>query len=243
MPVGPRELARRARELRSRIGQQVAELRSEAGVTQAELARCADIDPGHLWRIEAGRVAASVAVLQAIGACLGCDLGVRFFAGSGPRIHDRFQAPIIEALLRVRHASWAGQPEVPVPAARGVIDLVLTRGAGRCTIACECHSELRRLELVLRRAAEKAEGLGPRFEDGPPASSLLLLRSTEATRAAARAFEATLAAAYPGRAADAFDALTSPTAPWPGATILWARLEAGRAEILDAPPRGVRLGR
>lgn len=243
MPVGPRELARRVRELRSRIGQQIAELRTEAGVTQAELARCAGIDAAHLLRIEAGRVAASVAVLQAIGACLGCDLGVRYFQGAGPRLHDRFQAPIIEALLRVRHPSWTGKPEVPVPAARGVIDLVLTRAGDQCTIACECHSELRRLDLVLRRAAEKAEALGPGFEGGPPASGLLLLRSTEATRAAARAFEATLAAAYPGRTSDAYAALTSPTAPWPGPTILWARLEARRAEILAAPPRGVRVGR
>jgi hypothetical protein len=73
-------------------------------------------------------------------------------------------------------------------------------------------------------------------------SSLLLLRSTEQTRAIARAYEATLASAYPGRAADAFAALSSADTPWPGNSILWARFEAGRVTLLDAPPRGVRVG-
>jgi hypothetical protein len=206
------------------------------------LAKCAGITNGYLWKIETGEGRPSLETLTALGACLGAELSVRLFPGSGPRLHDRFQAPMIEALLRICSPSWRSQPEVPVPAARGVIDLVLARGADQCTVACECHSELRRLELVIRRAAEKSEALGSRFQGGRPASRLLLLRSTEATRAVARAFEATLAAAFPGRAADAFAALTS-DAPWPGATILWARLESGVATILEAPPRGVRVGR
>jgi transcriptional regulator with XRE-family HTH domain len=241
--VGSRELARREAELRRRIGRQVQELRSEAGVSQRQLARCAGVSAGYLWKIEAGEASASLQVLTAIGACLGADASVRFFPGAGPRLHDRFQAPMVEALLRIRHASWSAQPEVPVPAARGVIDLVLARAADRCTIACECHSELRRLELVLRRAAEKATALGPRFDDGAPTSTLLLLRSTESTRAIAKGYEATLTAAYPARAADAHAALTTANAAWSGAAILWARFERGRAQILDAPPRGVRVGR
>jgi hypothetical protein len=190
-----------------------------------------------------GEDQASADTLLRVGACLGADLSVRFFPGSGPRLHDRFQAPIIEAVLRICSSAWRATPEVPVPAARGVIDVVLVRGLDQVTVACECHSELRRLEQVIRRAAEKAAGLGPQIEGGPPASSLLLLRSTEQTRAIARAYEATLGSAFPGKAANAYRALTSLDAPWPGPTILWARLERGRATILDAPPRGVRVGR
>ena len=218
-------------------------MRTEAGVGPAALARCAGITPGYLWKIEAGHARASAETLIALGACLGTELGMQFYPTVGPRLHDRFQAPMLEALLRIRHPSWSGQPEVPVPAARGVIDLVLARAGDRCTVACECHSELRRIELVIRRATEKAHALGPRFEGGPPASSLLLLRSTASTRAIARAYEATLSGAFPGRAADAYGALTSSGVPWPGNSILWARLESGRAEILDTPPRGVRVGR
>jgi hypothetical protein len=71
---------------------------------------------------------------------------------------------------------------------------------------------------------------------------MLLLRSTTSTRAVAQAYEATLAAAFPSRTAEAVAALRGEAA-WPGPAIVWARVEAGRAEIMDAPPRGVRVGR
>jgi transcriptional regulator with XRE-family HTH domain len=238
--VGPREIARRHRQLRSSIGRQITELREEAGITVSELARGAGIDLGHLWRIEAGSANASLEVLVAIAATLGADLGTRLFPGSGPRLHDRFQAPMIEALLRHLDSRWMARPEFAVPSARGVIDLVLALRGGGLTIACECHSELRRLEQVLRRSNEKAIAL-----EGPEGSvsRLLLLRSTTATRDVARHYEATLAAAYPARSADALAALRGETADWPGPAIIWARLEGGRAQLLDGPPRGVRVGR
>jgi hypothetical protein len=149
---------------------------------------------------------------------------------------------MIEALIRALAAGWRTAPEVPVPAARGVIDLLLTRQSDRTTVACECHSELRRLDLAIRRATEKAAALEARFEGGPPASSLLLLRSTESTRAIARAYESTLSAAYPARTGDAVAALTADAA-WRGPAIVWTVVDGGRARLLDGPPRGVRLGR
>lgn len=239
--AGSRTVARRNKELIERIGKQIVGLREETGVTQTELARCAGIAQSHLWRIEAGEARASLRVLQAIGACLGSDLSVRFFPGVGPRIHDRFQAPMVEALLRSLGSQWQAQPEQPVPAARGVLDLVLRRRDAGLVLACECHSELRRLELVIRRLAEKADALAGQLEGDLAVSRMLLIRSTASTRSIARAYEATLAAAFPERSADAFTALVG-SGPWPGPTILWARLEGGRAEILATPPRGVRLG-
>lgn len=196
----------------------------------------------YLWKIEAGEAEPSTGVLLSIGSCLGADLSVRLFPGVGPRIHDRFQAPIIEALLRSLGSEWHAQPEVPVPAARGVLDLVLRRRDARLALACECHSELRRLELVLRRLGEKSDALGGQMDGDVTVSRMLLLRSTASTRSIARAYEATLAAAFPARSPDAFAALRR-GAPWPGSSILWARLDARRVEILDTPPRGVRLGR
>src|SRR4051812_5618194 len=111
---GVRELARRGIDLRRWIGRQIVELRTDAGVSQAQLARCAEIPQSFLWRIEAGRTQASADTLLRVGACLGADLSVRFFPGSGPRLHDRFQAPIIEALLRISRSGWRAAPEVPV---------------------------------------------------------------------------------------------------------------------------------
>jgi hypothetical protein len=73
-------------------------------------------------------------------------------------------------------------------------------------------------------------------------STLLLVRSTVSTRAIVATYSSTFAAAFPARSADAVEALAGNGA-WPGAAIVWARLEQGRAVILEAPPRGVRVGR
>lgn len=240
--VGARERARRCRILRASIGRQIDDLRTEAGVTRAALARAADLDPAHLLRIEAGLANASFEALVALAATLGADVSVRLFSVSGPRIHDRLQAPMIDALVRALHRSWSVNPEFPVPDAHGVIDLVMRRRHVGLAVACECHSELRRLEQVVRRANDKAAAFRHAEGDEMIVSQLLLLRSTRETRAVVNAYQATLAAAYPARTADAVAALTG-NAAWPGSAIVWARVEAGRAEILDGPPRGVRLGR
>jgi transcriptional regulator with XRE-family HTH domain len=240
--LGARALARRTREVNDRIGKQLIGLREEAGVTRAQLATCAGVTQAYLWKIESGVAHPSVAVLVAIGNCLGADLAVRYFPGVGPRIHDRFQAPMVEALIRSLGPDWRAQPEVAVPAARGVIDVVLRRQADGCLIACECHSELRRLELVVRRLGEKAEALAGQVANGAAVSRMLLLRSTVSTRSIARAYEATLAAAFPARMTDAIEAFSGGSA-WPGPAIVWVRLEGGRAQVLPRPPRGVRVGR
>ncbi len=239
--LGPRDLARRERDLRRRIGAQIREIREDLGATQADLARASGIQRSHILRIEAGTVGASQATQLAIASALGADLSVRLFPVGRAPVRDRFQAPIVEALLELLDESWAARPEVPVGnPRRRIIDLVLRRG--RLAIACEVHTELRRLEAILRRAAETEHALAA--DDTVEATSrLLVIRSTTATRAVVRAFAMTLHAAHPARAVDAFDALTMPDRPWPGPAILWARLEGGHAEILRLPPRGVTVGR
>jgi transcriptional regulator with XRE-family HTH domain len=241
-PVGSRDQARIVRTLRARIGRQVADARWDLGASRADLARCAGVDPGHLWRIEAGTANPSLETMVALASCLGMELGVRLFLVAGPRLRDRFQAPMIEALIRSLGQTWRPDPEVVVPAARGVIDLVLTRTLDQLVVACECHSELRGLEAVLRRLAQKTDAL--QVQDGATrtVSSLLLLRLTRATRETAVAYESTLAAAFPARTADVLQALRG-TAAWPGPAIVWAVVEGGRARLLEVPPRGVRVGR
>ena len=61
-------------------------MREDAGRSQAAIAREASINQAYLSRIEAGVAAPSVEVLMAIAAALGCDLSVRMFPGTGPRI-------------------------------------------------------------------------------------------------------------------------------------------------------------
>jgi transcriptional regulator with XRE-family HTH domain len=239
---GPREIARRTRALRATVGRQFQEGREEAAITRSVLASATGINPAYLWKIETGRANPSLDVLVALAAQLGSDLGVRLFPNAGPRLHDRFQAPMIEGLIRAIDRRWIAQPEVPVPQARGVIDLVLREPGHGIVVACECHSGLRRLELVLRRLGEKTIALAGIDGRDRVASSLLLLRSTHATRQVATAYEATLAAAFPAKTADALSALTG-SGPWPGPAIVWIAVEGGRARLLDGPPRSVRLGR
>jgi transcriptional regulator with XRE-family HTH domain len=225
------------------VGTQIRELREELGVSQAALARAVRADQGHLSRVERGLAAASLDLLLALSANLGSDLSLRLFPTAGPRLRDHLQAPMVEALVRHLDRRWVARPEVPVPLARGVIDLTLSlRGEG-FAVACEAHSELRSIELVLRRLSEKSLALGQVDGFGPATSSLLLLRSTARTRSLVRLHEATFAAAFPGRCRDALAALGGSGAGWPGSTLLWVRLEGRTAELLDTPPRMIRVGR
>lgn len=154
---------------------------------------------------------------------------------------------MIEAVVRRLHETWRPHLEVPVwRPSRGVVDLALERVDVPTLVVGESISILARLEQQLRWSAEKADSIGSSsiVGDGPvpPVSRLLILRSTEGNRALARQFEATLSAAYPATTADAVRSLTE-GAPWPGAAVIWVRVEGGEAVLLDDPPRGVSLGR
>jgi transcriptional regulator with XRE-family HTH domain len=247
----PRSLVgRRALELRRRIGSELRHLRQDAGLTQTALADAAGIDQSYLAQIELGRREPSLTVLEAAAIALGADLGVRLYPTTGPAIHDRTQSAIVEAVLRAAHPSWRRATEVPVyRPVRGVIDVVLHHPERNDFVASEIESRIDRLEQEIRWAAQKCDALPSsdvwRFaSDEPPpcVSRLLVLRVTRATRELAVAFGEVLAVAYPARAGDAYDALCGGT-PWPGAAVLWADVDAGRARLRDRPPRGVQVGR
>jgi transcriptional regulator with XRE-family HTH domain len=250
-----REARHREVETRRAIGRALRDLREDAGLTITAVAGAAGIHPAFLGRIERGERAASLGVLNAVATVLGADLSLKAFANTGPRIHDRFQAPMGEGLVAALDSRWTFDPEVVVlHPARGVIDLVLTERATATIVATEVQSEIRRLEAQVRWHREKelslasadlwplvAADVAPNAR--PVTSRLLVVRSTRDTREIANRFEATLRAAYPARARDVVAALESGDAPWPGAGIAWMRVDGGRAVLLDGPPKGVRLGR
>lgn len=238
-----RETARRLRRFWLQNGEQIRRLREEAGVSIGDLAGVAEIHKSYLARVEAGLARPSIETLTAISIALGADLSVRYYAGSGPRLHDRFQAPMVESFLSELDTRWTVQLEVPIlRPSRGVIDLVLTD-------ACEVQSELRRLEQQIRWNTEKADGLAARLDQEDPSrgphlvSRLLVLRSTDATREVAKQYGKTLATAYPARSRDVILALTTSSVPWPGAGIVWMNLHGRKATLMGYPPRGVPLGR
>lgn len=238
------------RSLERRIGDQVRELRLDAGISQAALADVIGAHPATISRIEAGRAHASVGVLARIGIALGADLGVRYFSGVRPRLRDRFQSLMIETLLASLDGRWRASLEVPVATPnRGVIDIVLDDDRSPTTVCTEAHSQITRLEQVIRWSQEKAAGFAATRAAADPApveptvSRLLLVRSTIDTRALAADFASTLRVAYPARVEEVVAALTTPTAPWPGPGIAWIQIDGPRARLLPGPPRGVALGR
>lgn len=247
------EARRRHRDLRRAIGTDLRTLREDTGLTLSATAQAAGIDRAHLHRIELGERGASLEVLVAISSALGARLSLRAYPDTGARIRDRHQAAMLDALLDILHPRWRRMLEVAVHRpARGYIDAVLVDETSEIVVATEVQSEMRRLEQQIRWAAEKSDSLPSASSwsflaspdaPGPTISRLLVLRSTVATRAIAGQFPHVLETAYPARTADVFRALTTGDGAWPGAGILWARVEGGRATILDRPPRGVGLGR
>jgi transcriptional regulator with XRE-family HTH domain len=237
-------------DLRHAIGSEIRRLRLDAGLSQRRLATAAGIDQAHLSRIERGQADVSVTSFVALADALGGDARLRIYPGTGPRLRDHLQARMIDTLVRILDPRWRCSLEVPVHRpSRGVIDLVLDDQASDAIVSGEAESDLRRFEAQTRWANAKAESLpsselwqfAAAREDRRP-SRLLLLRSTSRTRTIVREHAGLLSASYPARSQDAYRALTTPTGLWPGASILWVRLE-GSATVLAAPPRGVPLGR
>ena len=232
----------------------MASLREDAGLARAAVARAAHVAPATVGRIEDAAVDPGLETLVRVAAVLGCEVSLRLYPAGRP-LRDRFQAPMLEALLQASDPAWERRLEVPVVGTvRGVIDLVLLHPSRRLLIAVEVHSEVRRVEEVLRRSADKAAALRSR----PPAlagadpdaeiidasvSRLLLLRSTRATRATVQDLALTFAAAYPARTADAVTALRDAGVPWPGSAIVWVDLHGRRVHVMGGPPRNVTVGR
>jgi transcriptional regulator with XRE-family HTH domain len=120
------------------LGAELRQLRLDANLSQRTVAAASQVDQGYLSQIEAGRREPSFAVLIALGDALGADLAVRLYPTTGPRIRDRIQAAMVEALLVDLHPRWKRLLEVPVHRpARGFIDTVLASPYERLVVAVE----------------------------------------------------------------------------------------------------------
>ena len=240
-----RDADRRAHELVRATAVEISRLRSDAGMTLADVAKITGLDPSYVGRIETADRDPSTQALCRLAAALGADAVRHLYPNTGPPVHDRWQARMVEALLEVLHPRWIAFPEVPVRRpVRGVIDLVLHERGPNRLVAVEIESGLRRLEQQIRWANEKAEAL--RSTDlfamasaagRPTVSRLLVVRSTRQNHDIAQSFARTLEAAYPGSTRDMHAAITADLA-WPGAGILWARVDGRKATILKGEPRG-----
>jgi transcriptional regulator with XRE-family HTH domain len=227
---------RRAASLRGELAQQLQQLMSDAGVSQRALAQASAVSRAYIERILAGEATPSPATYAKLGAVLGADFSMKFFPNTGATIHDRHQAPMLEALLAARHPRWSAFTEVAVRRpSKGWIDLVLHEPRERRLLAGELQSELRRLEQLIRWHEAKAAAL-PSWDDfaqlgeEPQIGRLLVVRRTRATRRIAAEFARQLRTSYPAHPDDAIAALTG-RAPWPGDALVWMVLEHRAARL------------
>jgi transcriptional regulator with XRE-family HTH domain len=226
----------RVRFLRAKLAEQLERLMSDAGVSQRTLAAASGVPRSFLARILAGEATPAPRTYARLGAVLGADFSMRYFPNTGPTIHDRHQAPMLEHLLDIRHPRWDAFTEVAVRRpSRGWIDLALHEPRERVLLASELQSELRRLEQLIRWHAAKADSLTSwsgfaHLGDDPRIGRLLIVRRTRATRGIASEYGRQLRVAYPAHPDDAVAALTG-TTPWPGDALVWMVLDAGRTRL------------
>jgi transcriptional regulator with XRE-family HTH domain len=229
--------AKSAAKARGKLVEDIERLCSDAGISLATLARESGVLYSHLWRIMAGKATPTIETYAKLAVPLGADLATRLYPNTGPRIRDRHQAPITEALLQQRHPRWRPATEVRVRhPSRGWIDVVLHDPRESRILAVEIESDIRRIEQQVRWARMKAESL-PSWEGWPPdaepaqISQLLIVRRTRVTRHVAAEFEQQLRVAYPAHPEDALAALTG-TAAWPGSAMIWAQINPDGVRFL-----------
>jgi transcriptional regulator with XRE-family HTH domain len=206
-PRRRRQVERTSLEIRRALGLELRRLRLDVGLSLRALGAAAEIDPAHIARIERGERTAGLETLVRLATWLGADLSVRLFPRTRPLLRDHLQAQMLEALLAIARPTLGRHLEVAVNRPGGAyIDLVLVDVAAGRLVAVEAQSQLRRIELTVRRHRDVADALGAteiaRFAIGvdgrdPVVDRLLLLRSTRANRQAAREHRELMAAAYP----------------------------------------------
>jgi transcriptional regulator with XRE-family HTH domain len=115
---------RRVARVRRNLVDQLCLLVGDSGVTVRQLGEASGLTPQYVARVLAGTERPTLEAYARLAEALGADLHCRFYPNTGPAIHDRHQAPILEFLLGARHRRWEPhvEPMVHRPS-RGWIDL------------------------------------------------------------------------------------------------------------------------
>jgi transcriptional regulator with XRE-family HTH domain len=243
-----REILGRQRDLRRAVAAELRRVLATEHVSLRALGAAIGVDPSHLSRVLAGDHAISHDALVAVATGLGYDVSVRLFESTGPRVRDRIQVRMDEALLDALSPRWAPRLEVAVyRPVRGVIDVVLQDRETADLVAGESHSALSAVEQQIRWAGQKADALDSargwpwtEVPCTPRVSSLLILRSCAANLALVATLPLTFRAAYPEATEAAVAALRGSRTPWPGSAIVWVVVDGARTRLLDGVPRAAR---
>lgn len=228
---------RNERAAHVRLRDDLERLCRDSGVSQRQLGAASGVPQSYVSEVLTGKAHPTLETYARLAAALGADLSTRIYPNTGPAIRDRLSVPILEALLRDLHPRWHALPEVRVTRpGRGWIDVLLHEEREAVAVASEIESTLRRIEQTVRWAGEKADSLPSwegwaRLPAAPRVSRLLLVRWTRATREIAANAEQQLRLAYPAHPDDALASLVG-SAPWPGAAMLWARVDGSNVRFV-----------
>lgn len=107
----------RRRDLRRSVGAQLQALREDRGLSQREVCAAVGVDRSVLSRAEAGDANLTLDALAAIATALGAEPSLRLYGASGPRVRDRVQLRLVEALVRELHPRWQVRPSGGLPVA------------------------------------------------------------------------------------------------------------------------------
>ncbi len=240
----------RQRALRRALAAELRRVLETEGLSLRALGAAVGVDPSHLSRVLGEASGISHDALVAVATGLGYDVSFRLFESVGPRVRDRIQVRMIEALLAALHPRWLARLEVAVyRPVRGVIDIVLQDRETSGLVAGEGHSLLSSVEQQVRWAGQKADALpsanGFPWADGPippRVGRLLLLRSCAANHRLVASFPETFRAAYPDSTEVAVAALRHGDRAWPGAAILWVSVDGAGTRLMDSVPRAALIG-
>jgi transcriptional regulator with XRE-family HTH domain len=218
-------------------GRLIAAVRMHLGLRQIDVGRSAGVDQKIVSLLERGQIErVSVERFRKVCAALQIEavLDLRWRGGQGDRLIDRDHARIVEAVIaELARLGWETYPEFTFNfyGERGSVDILAWHPGKRALLLIEVKTRLTDLQRLLMSVSKKLRlvpGLvsEERGWERRVLGHIVVMLDTRANRSTVARHQATFAATFPSRTADARGWLRSPTADLAGLWFLALRREA-----------------
>lgn len=186
---GVDEAQRASRRLLAELGGELRSARLSRGLRQIDVARAAGSSHSHVSRVEGGLRDAGLADLARHGAVVGLRLRARFYP-SGGGLRDAAQLDLLRRFrARIGNRwSWQLEAPLPIPGDLRAFDAMLRNP--QTSVAVEAITRLHDVQAQLRAAQLKQR-------DGEADRLVILLKASDANRAALGSARDLLATAFP----------------------------------------------
>lgn len=184
------EAGRAGRRVQVELGAELREARLARGLRQIDVARATNVSFARVSRVERGALRdLAIADLARHGAAVGLRLHARFYPAPGG-LRDAAQLDLLRRFRARIGDRWHWQLEAPlaIPGDLRAFDALLRRND--TTIAVEAITRLRDAQAQLRAATRKQR-------DGQATRLVLLLKASQANRAALASAADVLATSFP----------------------------------------------